>query len=139
LIEAPIEAVWQLVGDPARYPEWAGHAVEVTGLATVEKGAQFQQKSRLLVGTTTTTFVVEDFEDLREIRLRCLQSGFYSHWLLTEARGLTFADVEIGMDPETITFRAWDATIGKRWYRRIIEESLATLRQVATRERTTSP
>jgi uncharacterized protein YndB with AHSA1/START domain len=138
LIEAPVDAVWRLVGDPARYPEWARDVLEITGLATVEKGARFQQKSRLPVGSTTTTFLVEDFEDLREIRLRCLQSGLYSHWRLTEARGETFADIEIGMDPESVAYRAIDATIGRRWYRKILEDSLKTLRQVVSRERVAS-
>jgi uncharacterized protein YndB with AHSA1/START domain len=138
LIEAPIDAVWRLVGDPARYPEWAGGVLEVTGLATVEKGTRFQQKSRLPVGTTTTTFLVEDFEDMHEIRLRCLDSGLYSRWLLTEARGATFTDVEIGMDPERLAHRAVDAIVGKRWYRRIAEDSLRGLRQVAGRERAVS-
>ncbi len=28
LIEAPVEEVWRLVGDPGRYPEWAGEVIE---------------------------------------------------------------------------------------------------------------
>jgi len=39
LIDAPIEVVWGLVGDPRRFPEWAGDTLEVTGLATVERRA----------------------------------------------------------------------------------------------------
>jgi hypothetical protein len=134
LIEAPVEVVWNLVGDPARYPEWAGDVLEVTGVATLEEGATFQQESRTPMGTSTTTFVVEDLDDMREIRLRCLQSGYYSHWLLTEARGETFAEVEIGMDPKHVGYRAFDAVLGRRWYRRLVEESLTQLGLVASRE-----
>ena len=134
LIEAPIEAVWRLVGDPARYPEWAGGVLEVTGLAMVEQGAQFQQKSSVPFGTKTTTFMVDDLEEMREIRLRCLESGLYSRWLLTEARGATFTEVEIGMHPENVSARTFDATVGKRWYRRLVEESLVGLRRIAGRE-----
>lgn len=39
LIDAPVNVVWELVGDPKRYPEWAGDVVEVTGLASVDEGA----------------------------------------------------------------------------------------------------
>jgi uncharacterized protein YndB with AHSA1/START domain len=31
LIEAPIERVWELVGNPARHPEWWPRVVEVRG------------------------------------------------------------------------------------------------------------
>jgi uncharacterized protein YndB with AHSA1/START domain len=135
LIEAPIDAVWRLVGDPARYPEWAGGVLEVTGLATLEPGATFSQTTRGPLGKVETTFVIEDLQDLHEIRLRCVESGLYSRWLLTEARDATFADVEIGMEPTSLANRAADATIGRGWYRRISEESLAGLRAAVERER----
>ena len=71
---------------------------------------------------------------MREIRLRCLQSGYYSRWLLTEARGETFADVEIGMDPAHVGYRAFDAVLGRRWYRRLAEDSLTQVAEAASRE-----
>ena len=43
LIEAPVDAVWDLVGDPRRYPEWAGSVVEVTGLEAAVEGAEYRQ------------------------------------------------------------------------------------------------
>jgi uncharacterized protein YndB with AHSA1/START domain len=135
LIEAPIDAVWQLVGDPARYPEWAGGVVEVTGLATLEQGATFRQKLRGPVGSTETTFVIDELQDLHEIRLRCLSSGLYSRWLLTEAQDATFAEVDVGMEPTSLRYRAADATLGRVWYRRIGEGSLAGLRAALQRER----
>ncbi|MEA2473498.1 MAG: hypothetical protein QOE06_1413, partial [Thermoleophilaceae bacterium] len=47
LIDAPVEAVWNLVGDPRRYPEWVGReVVEVTGLPTVQQGASYEQVTR---------------------------------------------------------------------------------------------
>ena len=68
-------------------------------------------------------------------RLRCLQSGYYSRWLLTEAMGGTFADVEIGMEPtRRRAYRAMDGVLGRRWYRRVAEDSLAGLRKLAARQ-----
>jgi hypothetical protein len=135
LIDAPLAVVWSLVGDPRRFPEWAGNVVEVTGLAELAPGAQFRQKSRRLGGSTETTFVIEDLEDLREIRLRCLSSGYYTHWLLTEAGEGTFADAEIGMEPTSTRYRAMNAMAGKRYYRRLLDDALGSLREVARRER----
>ena len=134
LIDAPLDVVWSLVGDPRRFPDWAGNVVEVTGLAEVSVGAQFQQKSRMLGGSEETTFVIEELEDLHEIRLRCLTSGFYTYWLLTEAGESTFADAEIGMDPVSSRYRAVNAVVGKRYYRRLLNDVLGSLREVATRE-----
>ena len=130
LIEAPVEAVWRQVGDPNRYPEWAGDVVEVTGLEDVIEGAIYRQKSRTPLGKSQTDFVVEQLDDMREIQVRCLMSGYYLHWLLTEAGDDTFAEVEVGMDPKHIGSRAVDATVGKRWYRNVVEDTLERLRSV---------
>ncbi|MFN2617532.1 MAG: SRPBCC family protein [Thermoleophilaceae bacterium] len=135
VIDAPVEVVWGLVGDPSRYPEWAQDVLEVTGVPELEPGATYRQKTRLPIGSTTTTFVVDDFEELREIRLHCTQSGYYSRWLLTEAQEATFADVELGMEPIKLPYRAVDAFTGKRGYRRMLQRSLDGLKEVADRER----
>ena len=42
---------------------------------------------------------------MREIKLRCQNSGFYSHWLLTEAQGNTFTEVELGVEPKGLLGR----------------------------------
>jgi uncharacterized protein YndB with AHSA1/START domain len=129
LIEAPIETVWSFVGDPARYPEWAAGVVEVTGLARAERGAEFRQKTKRPVGPiVTTTFRIDELDELHEIHMTCERSGLYSHWLLTEAQDSTFVDVEIGMEPDALTTRAFDATIGRRWYRTLADGSLDGLR-----------
>jgi uncharacterized protein YndB with AHSA1/START domain len=130
LIEAPIEKVWSFVGDPARYPEWAAGVVEVTGLAKAERGAEFQQKTKRPIGPiATTTFRIDELDELHEIHMTCEASGLYSHWQLTEAQDSTFVDVEIGLaDPEALRYRAFDATIGRRWYRTLADGSLDGLR-----------
>ena len=130
LIEAPVEAVWREVGDPRRYPQWAGDVVEVTGLDDVIQGAIYNQKTRTPVGKSETQFVVEELEDMREIQVRCLMSGYYLHWLLTEAGDDTFAEVEVGMDPKHFGYRAVDVTVGRRWYRNVVEDMLERLRAV---------
>jgi hypothetical protein len=136
LIEAPVNEVWELLADPARFPEWTSGTVEVTGLPTrIEKGSTYQQTTRnpLGKGTHITTFEVEEMEDLREIKLRCQSSGYYSHWLLTEARGNTFADVEMGIEPPRLRAQAYRLTHNKRYLRRISEEALDGLRRLLRR------
>ena len=129
LIPAPVERVWELVGNPNRYPEWAGDVLKVTGLPSVVPSATYRQVTKLPVGKADTTFLVEAVEELREIRLRCMDRGYYARWLLTPARGQTFAEVEIGMDPGSLAARAVDRAIGKRWYRGVAEQYLDGVRQ----------
>ena len=131
LIEAPVSRVWALLADPASYPAWAGDAISVTGRPTkIEKGATFEQTSPGPFGSQqTTTFEVEELEDLHEIKLRCQMSGYYSHWRLTEAQGQTFADVEIGVEPIGVHGQVARVMMTKKQLRQVTEESLDGLRR----------
>jgi uncharacterized protein YndB with AHSA1/START domain len=134
LIEAPVQEVWELLTDPARFPEWNSDAIEVTGVPTrIEKGSSFDVTGHSPLGKATTTFKVEEMDDLREIKVRCQTSGFYSHWLLTEARGDTFADVEMGVEPPRLVAQAFRVTHNKRYLRRLAEGALDNLRNVLAR------
>lgn len=131
LIEAPVEEVWNVVGNPARYPEYAGKVVSVTGLpAEVERDARFRLAMKTPLGTNETTFVIETLDELREIKLRCTATGYFSRWLLTEAQESTFLDLEIGMDPTRLPDRAFDSTLGKRWYRRMADDAIDGLKRL---------
>jgi hypothetical protein len=135
LVEAPIEEVWELIADPARFPEW-NHELEVTGVPThIEKGSTFRQTAPTRFGLkATTTFEFEEFdESLREIKLRCQSSGFYTHWFLTEARGDTFADVEIGIEPHGLKERMWALPQTKTYLRRALDGALDGMRRLLGR------
>lgn len=130
LIEAPVEEVWAQVGNPNTYPEWAGEIVEVEELDEVKKGAHYKQAEKVpLAGTRKTEFVVDAYEEMREISVRCTVTGWYLHWLLTGAGKDTFAEFEVGMNPTHPGYKAVDAVVGKRWYRKTAEQTLSQLRQ----------
>jgi uncharacterized protein YndB with AHSA1/START domain len=131
LIDAPVERIWELLEDPARYPEWAADAISTTGFPTeIVKGSTFEQTSPGPFGRkVTTTFKVEELDDLREIKLRCQSSGYYSHWKLTEAQGQTFTDVEIGVDPIGFDGRVAQLLMTKNALRKVTDESLDGLRR----------
>ena len=38
----------------------------------------------------------------------------YAHWLLTDAQGDTFVDVEMGMQPKSTGDKVFDAVLGRR-------------------------
>ena len=133
VIDAPVEVVWELVGDPNRHPEWFPRVLEVSGLAQVEQDARFRQVTRSLRGQMETTLAIEELDQLRAINMRCLDTGTYVRFLLTEAQDGTFADIEIGMSPARLPDRVFDVTIGKRYFRRWTDEAVDALCQAARR------
>ncbi|CAN5585673.1 hypothetical protein BH20ACT15_BH20ACT15_13660 [soil metagenome] len=135
LIEAPVEQVWSLISDPSRFPEWSPASIAVTGVPTkIEEGASFEIKSRGPLGLKpTTTFEVTELDEMRTIKLRCQTSGYYSRWVLTAARGATFAEVELGMEPFDTGSRIVGLAQTKGHLRRIAEGSLDGLCTVLDR------
>jgi hypothetical protein len=104
--------------------------VEVRG-EQFDEGSNYAQVTRAPTGRIETFMRVERLQDLREVHMRCTQTGTYSRWLLTEAQGNTFVDVELGMDPIGLGNRIFDATLGKPYFRRWLDQSLAALEEVA--------
>jgi hypothetical protein len=132
LVEAPVSAVWELVGDPLRYPEWLPRVFEIQG-RRFDEGAEFVQVSRQpLVGRDEAHFLIDRIEELREIRMHCTISGMFVHWQLTEAQGGTFVDAEFGMDPLRRRDRLIDFTIGRRFFRRWLVEAVESLKRATT-------
>ena len=133
LIEVPVDVVWNLVGDIRRHPEWWPKVVgvECEGL---EEGCSYRQVTRKPSGSTVETEVcVERLDDCRELKVRCLDTGTYTRWLLTEAQGGTFIDAEFGIDPTAFRYRVFDMVAGKRYFRRWMQQSLDGLREAASR------
>jgi uncharacterized protein YndB with AHSA1/START domain len=131
LLDAPVDRVWELVGNPVRHPEWWPRVIEVRG-ERFEVDDRYVQLTKTPLGKPEqTTFAIEQLEDLRQIRMRCLSSGMYAHWLLTPAQEGTFVDLELGIDPLGFAERAFDAMAGRIYFRRWAESSLDALRGAA--------
>jgi Polyketide cyclase / dehydrase and lipid transport len=132
MLEAPVESVWELVGNPARHPEWWPKVIEVRGERFAAADEYVQVTRNPLGRAETTTFAIEQLDDdLRQIRMRCLATGMYAHWRLTAAQEGTFVDLELGMDPLGFSDRAFDRIAGKTYFRRWAESSLDGLKGAA--------
>ena len=129
-LDAPLELVWELVGSPRRYPEWWPRVIEVRG-ERFEEGDEYVQVTKDPTGRAETNFLLQRREDLREIRMSCQLTGMYAHWFLTPAQGGTFVELEMGMEPKQLRYRAFDAALGRRYFRRWSEQSLEALREAA--------
>ena len=132
-IDAPVEAIWDLVGDPNRYPEWWPRIIE-TKCEGIEEGCTYKSVSKGPVGVAEETIAIDRLDDCREIRIRCLDTGSYMCWQLVGARDGTFIDVEFGMEPARLPHKVFDVLTGKRFYRNWLERSLEALRAIAERE-----
>ncbi len=139
MIDAPVEQVWQLVGDPRRHPEWFPRVIEVNG-ERFDEGEEYAQVTREPSGKVVRTdFLIERMDNLREIRFACQKTGMYAHWLLTDAQGDTFVDVEMGMQPKHVGQKVFDAVAGRRYFTRWLDQSIDALRRIAGRSAPAPP
>ena len=132
VIEAPVERVWELIGDPNRHPEWWPRVLEVD-CEDLSKGCHYRQVTKGPMGTQEDTVIVEELDECREVKIRCLETGTFVRWHLTDARGSTFIDAEFGCDPETLKIRAFDTLVGRRFFRGWMEQALRGLRTATAR------
>jgi hypothetical protein len=138
LINASPTRVWELVGDPQRHPEWWPRVIEVRG-ESFDEGSNYAQITREPLGKGETIMKIERLDDLRQIHMRCTKTGTYAHWLLTEAQGNTFVEVEFGMDPIRVSDWIADKTFAKLYFRRWLSQSLDGLEDAATEGRDPVP
>ncbi|MGZ5308810.1 MAG: hypothetical protein ACXWDP_06435, partial [Solirubrobacterales bacterium] len=60
-----------------------------------------------------------------------MDTGTYTRAVLTEAQGGTYVECEAGNDPENLSYRVSDATVGKRLFRRWVEHALDQMKAAA--------
>jgi Polyketide cyclase / dehydrase and lipid transport len=138
LIEAPVAEVWGLLCDPNQGSRLSEDVIAVTGAPVrIEKGSTFKMTSRGPLGMKgTTTFKVEELEDMREVKVQCQVTGFYTHWILTEAQGGTFTELELGVERlerrRGVQGLAVAALHTKSHLRRLVDELLDGLRGAMT-------
>jgi hypothetical protein len=80
-LDAPLEEVWELVGNPATYPDWWPAAVEIQG-EKFEVGDSFTQVVGAAGRRLEYSRIIERREELRELRWHCPTTGGFQHWLL---------------------------------------------------------
>lgn len=125
LLEAPLESVWGLVGQPDTYPRWWPRVIEVRG-ERYEEGSEFIQVTQSPLGKAETTFAIDEMEDLRHIRMHCTMSGLVADWRLTPAAGGTFVEVLFGAEPG-LRSRLYSETVGRTFIRQWLEDTVRAL------------
>ena len=132
-LDCPPERVWDLVGDPRRYPEWWPLVIEVRG-ERFDEGFQYDQVTRTSRrGRTESRFTIDRMDELHEVHVTCELTGTFARWRLTPAQGGTFVDIEIGMDPagKGLTARVYDLAAAPFVFRRWADEAIESLERAA--------
>jgi Polyketide cyclase / dehydrase and lipid transport len=131
-IAAPVELVWELLGDPNRHPEWWPNVVEVE-CAQLEEGCRYRGVMKGPMGTEEHELLLERLDGCREVSIYCEGAGVFTRFKLAEARGGTFVEGFFGAEPNTIGMKVFAAVAGRRYLRSWLSQSLAGLKQAAER------
>lgn len=129
-IEAPLEAVWKLIADVERHPEWWPRVVEVH-CEGLEEGCTYREVTQTPFGRQEMDLLVDGLEDCRNLSIRCLNTGTFVRFGLTEAQGGTFVDGEMGMDPADFGHRVFDRVAGRRYFSSWMAQTLVALDEAA--------
>jgi uncharacterized protein YndB with AHSA1/START domain len=129
-IDAPTQVVWDLIADINRHPEWWPRVVEVE-CDELAQGCTYREVVRTPVGKDEMTLEIDRLEDCEELAIRCINTGTFIQFALTEAQGGTFVDGRMGMDPQGLGNRLLDAIVGQRYFRAWLADSLAAMRNAA--------
>jgi uncharacterized protein YndB with AHSA1/START domain len=138
-IDAPVQVVWDLIADVDHHPEWWPRVVEVH-CEGLEEGCTYREVVKGPVGEDEMRMRVDKLEDCEDFLIRCVNTGAFVRFALTEAQGGTFVEGQMGMEPQAIQYRLFDLVAGRRYFRRWLEASLDAMNNAATeRARASSP
>jgi uncharacterized protein YndB with AHSA1/START domain len=132
-IDAPVETVWDLVGDPNRHPSWWPKVLEVE-CADLRQGCRYRGVLEGPFGADEHELLIERLEGPQEISIFCDGVGVTTRFGLTGAQGGTFVEGCFSIEPNSIGMKALGAVAGRRLMRSWLERSLANLKQVAEQE-----
>lgn len=129
-IDAPVEIVWDLIADVDRHEEWWPRVIE-TECAELGEGCTYREVVRTPFGVDEMQLRIEALDDCEEFSIRCLNTGTFVRFGLTEAQGGTFVEGSMGMDPDGFANRAFDAIAGRLYFRRWLAASLDAMAAAA--------
>ena len=138
-VDAPVSAVWDLIGDPRRHPEWWPDWI-ATGAPTPARAATTAAVVKGFLGREEEhDLVIASREGLREISISCDGTGVTTSFVLAEGQGGTFVEGRFSIAPDSLAMKAIGVVAGRRLMRSWLERSLENLRLAAERVPATQP
>jgi uncharacterized protein YndB with AHSA1/START domain len=129
-IDAPVERVWELVGDPNRHVEWWPEMLEVE-CADLKEGCRYRGVVKGPFGASQHDLVVDQLDDCQEVSIYCDGTGVTTRFALAEAQGGTFVEGCFTIEPNTIGMKVIGAVADRRFMHSWLESSLENLKSAA--------
>jgi uncharacterized protein YndB with AHSA1/START domain len=130
-VEAPAQVVWELVGDPARHPEWWPEWIS-TECPDPSEGCRYRGVVKGMFGRAEEHDLLIDRHDgWREISIFCDGTGVTTGFVLAEGQGGTFVEGCFSIEPNSLGMKAIGAVTGRRVMRSWLESSLENLKRAA--------
>ena len=130
-IEAAPEVVWELIANINRHPEWWPRVIEVK-CEGLDAGCTYRELVQGPVGRENMNLLIEGRDELRNLRIRCLNTGTFVRFEITGAQDGTFVNSEMGMDPQSLPTRIFDAVAGRRYFTSWLRSTMEGLRKAAS-------
>jgi uncharacterized protein YndB with AHSA1/START domain len=131
-IDARPEAIWELVGDPNRHPDWWPDVIEVE-CADLSQGCRYRGVVKGPFRAAEHELLLERLDECREVSILCVGTGVTTRFQLTDAQGGTFVEGYFAIEPNSLGQTMIAAVAGRRIMRSWLEQSLANLKRVAER------
>jgi uncharacterized protein YndB with AHSA1/START domain len=131
-IDASVDQVWQLVGDPNRHPGWWPDVIEAQ-CADIREGCRYRGVVKGPFRTAEHELLIEKLEECREVSIHCEGTGVTTRFVLTDAQGGTFVEGHFAIEPNSIGSTVFGALAGRRIMSSWLQDSLANLKSVAER------
>ena len=132
-IDAEPEAIWELVGDPNRHPDWWPEMHRGGVRRPAPRAAATAGSSRVRFGLSEHELTIERLDGCREVSIFCDGTGVTTRFVLTDAQGGTFVEGYFAIEPNSIGTTVIAAAVGRRYLRSWLEHSLANLKTAAER------
>jgi uncharacterized protein YndB with AHSA1/START domain len=129
-IDAPVPAVWELLADVDRHPEWWPRVVEVE-CDGLEAGCTYRQVTQTPFGKDEMNLFVDGLDECRNLSIHCLNTGTFVRWQMAEAQGGTFLEGEMGMEPDKLSMKTFDMVVGRIYFRNWLRQTMEALAEVA--------
>jgi uncharacterized protein YndB with AHSA1/START domain len=129
-IDAPVDQVWELVGDPNRHAGWWPDVIEAQ-CADIREGCRYRGVVKGPFRAAERELLIEKLEECREVSIYCEGTGVTTRFVLTDAQGGTFVEGHFAIEPNSIGATVFGALAGRRIMSSWLQGSLANLKSVA--------
>lgn len=130
-VDAPVQAVWDLIGDPGRHPDWWPEWI-ATECPDPAEGCRYRGVVKGMFGRVEEhDLTIESLDGWREISISCDGTGVTTTFVLAEAQGGTFVEGCFSIEPNSLGMKAVGVVAGRRVMRSWLERSLENLKRAA--------